>query len=127
MRWTVMVPGEPAIKRRPRVFWDKRTQRMRAVTPQATRDDETSIGWLAKAEWRQEPDPTSRFGVDIVFMVSLHKNGNERRFDGDNALKAVLDALNGVVYRDDSQVRDVHYVVGFGTPPYTRIAFWQLP
>ena len=36
--------------------------------------------------------------------------------DIDNHLKAILDALNGIAFRDDSQVVDAHATKNFGEP-----------
>ena len=34
--------------------------------------------------------------------------GNNRRVDLDNLSKAVLDAMNGIVYKDDTEVIELH-------------------
>ena len=58
-------------------------------------------------------------GVELVEKGDLHlwcvfEKRDGRRCDGDNAYKAVADALNKVAYRDDRQIidgrfRSVHY------------------
>ena len=45
--------------------------------------------------------------------------------DIDNALKTVLDALNGVVYEDDKQVADVQMQKHYGRENAIRISFWS--
>ena len=41
-----------------------------------------------------------------VTLWCLFEQTDGRRYDGDNAYKAVADALNGIAYRDDRQVID---------------------
>jgi Holliday junction resolvase RusA-like endonuclease len=43
------------------------------------------------------------------------------RPDGDNYLKAAQDALNGIVYRDDSQIVDARVIKRFNERPAMRI------
>lgn len=42
----------------------------------------------------------------VAVFVDVYRP--RRRGDLDNVLKAVLDALNGVAYRDDEQVEEIH-------------------
>lgn len=59
-------------------------------------------GWLAKqAGYRQ---PTTR--QVIVSITLVPKNGIV--MDLDNCLKVSIDALKGIVYVDDKQVREIH-------------------
>lgn len=109
--------GEPVAKERPRFG------RGHAYTPKRTRDAEVAIANLFRAhnpDW--EPDAASTFGVLVNFWCSGRK-------DLDNMLKLVLDALNGVVWRDDSQV--VHLVAkahrGTSEPPCTMLAIDRMP
>src|SRR5438105_15823281 len=56
---------------------------------------------------RQEidtPITTSDIEVEIVYCTSTQKS---RRIDADNVNKPTLDALKGVAYFDDAQVRSV--------------------
>jgi Holliday junction resolvase RusA-like endonuclease len=91
----VLIPGPPVPKARPR-FVNGRT-----YTPKRTRDYEAHVAACARAacfrdRWRC---------VDGELHVELHVTfPDRRRRDLDNAAKAVLDALNGIVWRDDSQI-----------------------
>ena len=68
----------------------------RAYTPKATRDYEELLRWHFRAVFS---DPfRGDVAVKIVFMTAS-------RADVDNLAKAVLDAGNGFLYRDDSQVK----------------------
>lgn len=56
------------------------------------------------------------FQLSIIVNPKLAKNGEpyKRIIDLDNALKCVLDSLQGIAYHDDKQVKDIH--VKYGEP-----------
>jgi len=86
--------GDPASKQRPRVV-DKR-----AFTPKATKIAEKSIKLLLVLAYpKMEPDEDHCFEVTIRFFCAYRQ-----RKDLDNMTKLVLDACNGIVWVDDSQV-----------------------
>jgi len=90
--WKITVNGNPIPKGRPRVY------RGHAVTPEATRDYEALVRSAAAICWQGEPT-TEPVRVELLFWRS-----NKIRCDIDNLTKAVLDALNGVVWEDDEQI-----------------------
>lgn len=104
------VPGVPQGKGRPRVT------RNGAFTPKKTRDYEKKVRDCYIAQGGQMfPDDTPLFAsITAIFPIpsSLSKkrralfNGKRhcKKPDADNVAKAILDALNGVAYRDDSAV-----------------------
>ena len=114
------IPGEPVSKERPRVT--KRKGKSITYTPKGTRVAELAIAWETVA---QNPGITLEaelnFRVDVLFVSK-----SNRRRDIDNMIKLVLDALNGVVYRDDSQVVEIHAVMARGSAedPRTDIIVW---
>lgn len=99
--YSFTVDGEPVAKARPRVV------NGHTYTPAKTKDAEEAIGWAFKAKYPGVPISESLFSVDIEFIVPNYKNGKPRKFDLDNGIKLVLDALNGVVWGDDNQVTSV--------------------
>lgn len=48
------------------------------------------------------------------------------RPDGDNYLKLVQDALNGIAYRDDSQIIDSHVIKRYSAEPALRVELREL-
>lgn len=104
------VPGVPQGKGRPRVT------RNGTFTPKKTRDYEKKVRDCYIAQGGQMfPDDTPLFAsITAIFPIpsSLSKKRralfNGKRYckkpDADNVAKAILDALNGVAYRDDSAV-----------------------
>ena len=110
MNITFTVPGVPQGKGRPRVT------RNGTFTPKKTRDYEKKVRECYIADGGQMfPDDTPlSANIIAVFPIptSLSKrkralfNGRShcKKPDADNVAKAILDALNGVAYRDDSAV-----------------------
>lgn len=106
------VPGAPQPKQRPRVV-RVNGGRPIAFTPPETRRYERAVrGHAALVKPRGWPlDARYRLAVRAVF-------GNARRHDGDNVLKCIGDAGNGVLWKDDSQIGkwEIETVVERGKP-----------
>ena len=118
------VYGEPVAKGRPRF-----TRQGRAYTPKKTHDYEAEVALMAKAAMgTQEPleTPVAVY-VYVTFPIppSYSKkrteaclNGFERhikRPDLTNVVKSVEDGMNGIVYKDDSQITSIHATKVWGT------------
>lgn len=57
----------------------------------------------------------------IIVSVYISMNDRRRR-DIDGGLKSLLDALNGIVWRDDNQIMELHVYKAQGCPqPITTI------
>lgn len=87
----LIVEGEPVPKQR------VRTGKGRFYTPAKTLHHEELIEWSAR-------DRVSEPTRNPVILEMDFFMGNARKVDGDNLQKTVMDALNGVAWRDDSQV-----------------------
>lgn len=112
LRFTI--PGEPVAKGRPRM-----TRTGHAYTPSKTRLYEAHIQDL----WRAGSAPTLPTGqpirvcVDAFFPVpkstskkkkaTMEGAPHTKKPDADNVAKAVLDALNGLAFDDDSRICDL--------------------
>ena len=110
-----VVPGDPQGKGRPKA--SSRGGFVRMYTPAATRQYEEKIAWaatLARGTWPVMCTPMSlRVVAHHPIPVSWSKRKQQQALAGelvpgkpdlDNVAKAVLDALNGVIYLDDKQV-----------------------
>lgn len=103
-------------KARPRVT--TRFGYAHAYTPAKTREFENLVGWSAKQAMRQCLPIASECALFVQITVSLvpplswsRKRRSDvfgafcsKKPDTDNVAKAILDAMNGIVYEDDAQV-----------------------
>lgn len=79
--------------------------------PAKTWEFQDAFRGYAQIQYRNEPLLTGRLKVNIVFSTTMTivqveeiGPGPGSRQDIDNLAKSVLDALKGVLYKDDSQV-----------------------
>ena len=80
-------------------------------TPKQTQDYEMEIAYLVQNEmnkqgWSKFQDHVS-LTVGFYFKAKQEKEYHNSRPDIDNLLKSVQDALNGVLYRDDSIIHEI--------------------
>lgn len=145
----VIVFGVPVAKGRPRarVMRKKVFEGGRLVTkhiPQLYTPDETSEAEASLAEavlpFRPVPVFSCPLRVDLVFylpMLQSFSAGERARAesgalrpavkpDGDNYVKLVFDALNGVVWRDDALIVSHHADKFYGREPRTEITVTPL-
>jgi len=117
---TFTVDANPVGKQRAR--YAKRGNFVQAYTPEKTRNYETlikeaGIGAMGSSEPLETP-VTLYLYIRMPIPKSYSKkrmeaclNGSEqpiRKPDASNILKSVEDGLNGVVYKDDSQIVNIH-------------------
>lgn len=136
---TFTVPGEPKGKGRPRV--GMRGKKPIMYTPPETVEYENKIAAAASAanpsgglfagpvrleirifhpirdSWPKKKQEAARAGQMVPTM----------KVDIDNALKAVCDALNGVLWLDDVQVVNVGMSKRFSDTPRLEITVTELP
>lgn len=78
------------------------TYQGRRLTPKAQREYQRAVRWAGMCALAERGGPwpdRSRFAVELVVYEP-----DARRRDLDNQAKTVLDAMNGVVWADDSQI-----------------------
>ena len=126
---TFKVDANPVGKQRARYV--KRGNFVQAYTPEKTRTYETLIKDAAKqAMGSSEPleTPVSLYlHIRVPIPKSCTKkrleaiqNGSEKPIkkpDGSNILKSVEDGMNSVVYKDDSQIVNIHVSKVYSTVP----------
>lgn len=117
-----IVDGKVQPKQRPKVYRNKYTGQVHAMTPKNTVEYENKV----KASFYEACDGEKFFltgavqmtvNVYVAIAKSTPKKTREKMLTGelkpitrtgdlDNLLKAISDALNGVAYDDDSQIID---------------------
>ena len=133
MRLTFSVEGIPQGKGRARSTIINAGPRsfVSHYTPKKTREYEEGISYAAAAVMFSRPplDEAVRFGLVIRCSVPASWSRRKRQEalsgfrhpagkpDIDNSAKAVLDALNGIVWRDDSLVCEVAMVKRYAERP----------
>ena len=131
MMTQVTVLGAPQGKERPRAA--KLRDRTIMYTPKKTRDYEREIATAYRTQcngmfsgavqmeihaYYEIPKSASR--KKVLDMVS-DKERPTKKPDGDNIAKAVCDALNGLAYKDDSQVVDLTVRKYYSKFPHVQI------
>lgn len=127
------VPGEPVPKGRPRFS----TRGHHVWTPAKTAAYENVVRWEAKraallVEWVVCPGAVEvEIALSFVPPPSWRKAQKQRaiagehhhtsRPDADNGGKSILDALNGILYADDSQVVRLSISKAWGGEAYADV------
>jgi Holliday junction resolvase RusA-like endonuclease len=121
-----MVEGTPIGKGRPK--FARRGNFVSTYTPTKTRNYEDIIK-AAATEAMTEPPIETPISVFVYIAVPVPVSYSKKRTrdclshvekpmkkpDIDNVAKCFLDAMNGIVYRDDSQVVSLHVTKEYGT------------
>lgn len=94
-RVDLIVEGQPYSKARPRV-----TTRG-TYTPKVQKANEEALAWQIRLACEHRPFEAA-VEVGLIFYRS-----NRQRIDIDNLVKQVLDAANGVAWKDDAQVTSI--------------------
>jgi Holliday junction resolvase RusA-like endonuclease len=116
----VFIPGDPRGKQR------ARAGNGRHYTPKQTVDTERVIGWEARKAMAGREPFTGPLYVEITAIYTYPASWSAKRRlatlwktskpDRDNIEKLALDALNKIVFLDDSQIADgrtrKHYTTG---------------
>lgn len=73
--------------------------------------------WEAKAQWKGKP-----LAGDVAVSITLYF-GTKRKADWDNFHKLSMDALSGIAYADDSQIKRATVAIAYDKPrPRIEIA-----
>ena len=110
--YTTTIPGEPIAKARPRM-----TKNGHTYTPKRTVDYERMVQTLFYQKYGS-PKIEGAVLLELELYMGIPKSASKKRKarmlsheerptkrpDLDNCLKAVCDALNGIAYKDDSQI-----------------------
>ena len=120
------VYGEPVPKARARHrFTGKFVQ---SYTPKKTKDYESEVAMMAKAAMGSSPPLETPIAVHIYVTFAVPPSYSKKRTEAclsgeahikkpdlDNCVKSVTDGMNGIVYKDDSQIVSIHAKKVWGT------------
>jgi Holliday junction resolvase RusA-like endonuclease len=132
MKFRFMVPGEPVGKGRPRVV--RRGGFTQTYTPEKTASYEN----LVKLEFQRQGGRMLKDGpvfLSIQAWYGIPKSASKRKReammgglirptrkpDCDNVAKIIADALNGLAWRDDSQVVSLHVSKQYAEEPMVSV------
>ena len=118
--------GQPIAKQRPRV-----TRSGIAYTPAKTVNYEGVVRYTYQSKYPQREPFSGRIEASITAVFPIPKsyskkkaeallvgrNNYDKKPDCDNLAKIILDSLNGIAYRDDSQVTVLHIRKEYGVQP----------
>ena len=127
MKVNFTIEGEPVGKARPR------HGKYKTYTPSKTKSVENNIAYFYKVNIKHYFEGYVRLKLDLYYSIAKSdskkmqqmKLNNElrpsKKPDIDNVLKLVLDALNEVAYKDDTQVIEVECKKFFSINPRIEI------
>jgi Holliday junction resolvase RusA-like endonuclease len=127
------IPGEPVAKGRPRL--GTVAGHAMAFTPAKTRRYEDIVRQTAVREWNRPLLADTPLTLSVAFFRQIPKSASKKvkegmllgsirpigRPDLDNNVKAVIDALNGVVFYDDSAIVETHSSKWYGLEPRVEV------
>lgn len=132
------VPGKPVGKGRPRAA--RRGQHIQLYTPEKTVSYESTVALVAMQAMAGQPLIIGPVEVVMRMVLPIPASWSNRkkdhavdgivmpttRPDMDNVVKGIFDAINGVVWNDDTQVVDLHVKKRYGLTPCVNVMVFQL-
>ena len=134
MTYEITIPGTPVAKGRPRVG------RYGTYTPKKTATYESYVQYCWAAKYGAQPPSERPLEVNVIFYMPIPKSATKRirteitqgivkhtkKPDLDNMAKAVLDALNGLAYKDDSQIYSLTLYKTYDDTPCTTVTIKEV-
>lgn len=125
---TITMPGKPRGKQRPFM-----TRKGFAFTPKQTRVQEATVKTLAIDAMEGAAPLEGPVEIDLIAFMEIPASWSRKKRlaaqrgeiaptgkpDLDNVLKLFADSMNGIVYRDDSQVVEARVSKRYAATPYT--------
>lgn len=127
---TFTILGEPVAKERPRF-----TKIGRTYTPKKTLDYESKVAKIAKLAMGSSEPLETPVAIYVYVTFPIPKSYSKKRSqaclsglekhikrpDLSNVIKSVEDGMNGIVYKDDSQITSIYSKKVYGTIPMVEI------
>lgn len=133
-----IVDGEPVAKARPRFV--KRQNFVQSYTPQKTKTFEQTVAEAAKKAMGASEPLEGPLALSVRIYRVIPKSWSKQKIkdaerneirpiskpDIDNYIKAVMDACNGVLWVDDSQVVELHSHKAYSKYPHVEITMFEV-
>jgi Holliday junction resolvase RusA-like endonuclease len=133
------IPGEPQGKARPRVVKDKRTGKTKAYTPDKTVAYEELVRARYKAVAGNDNFKEHSLEVCVTAYFGIPKSKSKKQKalmlsnviypvkkpDCDNIAKIICDALNGIAYKDDSQIVKLSVYKAYAEIPSVKVEIFD--
>ncbi len=110
MTYSLIIPGKPRTKGNSARIFKKGRRRFVMPSAAAVSAEKSARDYVA-IQWTRPPlEGALQVDVSFVFALPKKKNGCEvgdpclKKVDRGNLLKLVEDAMNGIAYKDDSQI-----------------------
>ena len=127
--------GQPVAKQRPRV-----TRSGIAYTPSKTVNYEAVVKLTYQSLYSHREPISGHIEATITAVFPVPKSYSKKKTEGllngrynydkkpdcDNLAKIILDSLNGIAYKDDSQVTLLHIAKEYGTQPKVIIELKEI-
>jgi Holliday junction resolvase RusA-like endonuclease len=113
------LPGNP-------IAW-QRARRKGNVYYDCQKNEKLAVQWMVKSQMKGIYSPFTAFKIKMKFYLPLKKKmpsnpfKTHRIIDIDNLVKFLFDALNGIVWADDSWIYEISAVKRYSTRPRTVI------
>jgi Holliday junction resolvase RusA-like endonuclease len=135
---SLTIPGEPVAKGRARAF--VRGGKVGHYTPNKTAVYEKTVAKISSVAMGGQPQIDGACSLRISFFMPIPKSWSLKKQllaiageikptskpDLDNLIKAVKDGINGVVWRDDSQVVELVAVKKYDQNPRVEVEVVEL-
>lgn len=119
----IRIDIEPLGKQRPRM-----SRRGGVYTPSKTRVYERILAQIFKSKYKDSPIE-SAVCLNVSFFFKKAKSSKlvfpTKKPDLDNCVKAVKDAGNGILWKDDSQIVHLEATKFWSDVPCVVVRFWE--
>jgi len=131
MNKVITLLGTPITKLRPR--FSRHKGKVRTYDCQS--EEKNTISWLLKSKMNGEAPLSGPLSLELIFFMPIPKSVSRKKRekmisgeikhtgkpDCDNLIKGPMDCMNTIVYKDDSQVYEIHAQKRYGENPRTEI------
>lgn len=135
MKYNFTIQEKAIGKERPR--YNAKTHRM--YTPTKTSNFEEKVKWAFKSKYNIATElSTKPFRAKIIAIFEPPKSLSKKKIeellygeytkkpDADNIAKAILDSLNGLVYKDDNQISELLVLKEYGDENEIRVELEEI-